>query len=79
MAPVWPDQLTGINLDELRKVAAENRAWNKSLRDGITALVTERLAKQITREEYLAARQRTADDAAECRRRRELLLQLDCS
>ena len=79
MAPEWPDQLSGLNLDEFRRIAAENRAWSKSLRDGITALVTERLAKEITIEEYLAGRQRTAEDVAECRRRRELLQQFDCS
>jgi hypothetical protein len=52
---------------------AENRAWNKRLREGTAALVNARLAKTITQEEYATSRQRGHEDSAECNRRQQML------
>jgi hypothetical protein len=53
---------------------AENRAWNKRLREQTVMLVNTRLAKTITQEEYAARRNRANHDAAECQRRAEMLV-----
>ena len=72
--PLWSDDFSGLSLEAVLAVAAENRAWNKRLREGMAALVTTRLAKTITREEYAASRQRANEDAVECKRREEILV-----
>jgi hypothetical protein len=65
----WSDNLSGWSLEEVLRWDAENRAWNKLLRERSAALVNTRLAKAITMEEYAASRQVGHDDAAECKRR----------
>jgi hypothetical protein len=73
-APFWSDDLSGLSNQAVLNFMAENRAWNKMLRDGTAALVNTRLAKTITKEEYAARRNRTNKDAAECYRRAVMLV-----
>jgi hypothetical protein len=73
-APFWPDDLSGLSNQAVLNFMDENRAWNKRLRAGTTALVNTRLAKMITKEEYASRRILTNQDAAECYRRASLLV-----
>jgi len=52
---------------------AENRAWGKELRSKINTLVNNRLAKNISLDDYVADRKISHEDAAEYRRRAEIL------
>ena len=52
---------------------AENRAWNKELRLKTNTLVNSRLAKNISQDDYLATRKLVHEDAAECRRRANII------
>jgi hypothetical protein len=72
--PFWPDDLSGLSHEAVLNYLAENRAWNKRLREGTAALVNTRLAKTITQEEYASNRKRTTQDAAECFRRASMLV-----
>ncbi len=72
--PFWPDDLAGLSDQAVLNYMAENRAWNKRLREGTTALVNTRLAKTITNEEYASQRSRNSKDAAECWRRASMLV-----
>jgi hypothetical protein len=72
--PFWPDDLSGLSDQAVLDYMAENRAWNKRLRAGTTALVNTRLAKTITNEEYASQRSRNSKDAAECWRRTSMLV-----
>ena len=72
--PFWPDDLSGLSHQAVLNYMAENRAWNKRLREGTVALVNTRLAKTITKEEYASRRNRTNQDAAECFRRARILV-----
>jgi hypothetical protein len=72
--PSWPDDLSGLSHQVVLNCMAENRAWNKRLREGTVALVNTRLAKTITQEEYASNRKRTNQDAAECFRRASMLV-----
>ena len=72
--PFWPDDLSGLSHQVVLNYMAENRAWNKRLREGTAALVNTRLAKTITQEEYASHRERTNLDAAECFRRARMLV-----
>ena len=73
MACLWSDDVSALSPREFSDIAAENRAWGKSLREETRALVQARLEKTITREEYLAGRARANADSVECNRRRDLL------
>lgn len=72
---ITPGEITERSLEEVRRLEIENRAWNKRLRLGISALVDSRLAKQISQEEYTVRRQSANEDTAECRRQRTVLVQ----
>jgi len=72
--PFWPDDLSGLSQQAVLNYMAENRAWNKRLREGTVALVNTRLAKTITQEEYASNRERTNQDVAECFRRARMLV-----
>jgi hypothetical protein len=72
--PESPDDFSERSLDEVLRIEAENRAWNKRLRQENTALVDSRLAKHISQEEYTARRQSANEDAAECKRQRSILV-----
>ena len=72
--PFWPDDLSGLSHQAVLNYMAENRAWNKSLRERTVALVNTRLAKTITKEEYDSTRNRTNQDAAECYRRAAMVV-----
>ena len=67
--PEWPENLSGLNLDELQRLRAENRALAKEIRLKSATLINSRLAKQVSLEDYVASRQIGNDTAAECKRR----------
>jgi hypothetical protein len=73
-APFWPDDFSELSHEDVLTFMAENRAWNKRLREGTAALVNTRLAKTITQEEYASRRDLTNQDAAECKRRADMLV-----
>ena len=72
--PFWPDDLSGLSNQAVLNCMAENRAWNKRLREGTATLVNTRLAKTITKEEYASRRTQTNKDGAECYRRAVMLV-----
>ena len=72
--PFWPDDLSVLSNQTVLNYMAENRAWNKQLREGTVALVNTRLAKTITQEEYVLSRKRSNEDTAECWRRSGMLV-----
>jgi hypothetical protein len=72
--PFWPDDLSGLSNQAVLNCMAENRAWNRRLREGTAALVNTRLAKTITKEEYASRRSQTNKDGAECYRRAVMLI-----
>jgi hypothetical protein len=69
----WPEDFSTCTLKEVLGWQAENRAWNKELRLKTSCLVNSRLAKNITQDDYLANRKIFHEDAAECRRRANVL------
>ncbi|MBZ5609221.1 MAG: hypothetical protein LAP38_13240 [Acidobacteriia bacterium] len=70
---VWSEDFNGCSLEEVLRSQSENRAWSKELRLRTTALVNSRLANQINQADYTASRKLVQDEAAECRRRANLL------
>ena len=69
----WREDFTTSTLDEVLGQQAENRAWSKELRRKASALVNSRLANDITLADYIAHRKTAQEEAAECRRRAEIL------
>jgi hypothetical protein len=70
----WSEDLSGCSLEEILSSQNNNRAWSKELRLQTAALINRRLAKDISRDEYMASRKLTDEDTAECRRRATMLL-----
>jgi hypothetical protein len=75
MHPLAPNDVSKLSLEEVLKSLAENRAWNKRLRQETVTLVNARLSQTITLEEYAGSRRRFAEASAECRRREGILFQ----
>jgi hypothetical protein len=71
--PVWCEDFVASSLEEVLQSQAENRAWSKELRRRTNVLVNSRLANQISLDDYLADRKLAHEDAAECRRRANIL------
>ena len=69
----WREDFTTSSLDEVLGKQAENRAWSKELRRKASALVNSRLANDITLADYMANRKVAHEEAAECRRRADIL------
>jgi hypothetical protein len=69
----WPEDFSACSLKEVLGWQAENRAWNKELRLKTNSLVNSRLARSISQDDYLANRKLFHEDAAECRRRANIL------
>jgi len=69
-----PEDLSTWTLAEVLRSEADNRSRSKELRLRTIALVNSRLAKQISLDQYAINRKRANDDAAECRRDREMLV-----
>ena len=69
----WPEDFSTCTLKEVLGWQAENRAWNKELRLRTNTLVNSRLAKNISQDDYLATRKLVHEDAAECRRRANII------
>jgi hypothetical protein len=73
IVPTWSEDFSGRSLQEVVALMTENRAWHKEIRRQTGVLVDSKLAKEISREEYCAHRQRFNDEVAECRRRTAVL------
>ena len=72
--PLTAEDLSGWPLPEVMRLEAENRAFSKEVRAKTIALVNSRLAKEISVDQYAIGRKRANDDAAECKRGREILI-----
>jgi hypothetical protein len=72
--PNWPVDLSSCTLEEIFTSELDNRAWYKELRLQNTALVNNRLAKNISADEYAVTRRETTELAAECKRRGAILV-----
>jgi hypothetical protein len=72
MAP-WSEDFSECSLEEVLQSQAENRAWGKDLRRRTNALVNDRLAKNISQDDYVTARRVAHEDGAEYRRRAAIL------
>jgi hypothetical protein len=62
-----------FTVHEIARLQAENRKWGQDLRRAAAELVNQRLAKEITLEDYLARRQKGRDAEEQCRQRAEIL------
>jgi hypothetical protein len=71
--PVWSEDVATFSLDEVLERQVENRVWSKELRRKNNSLVNSRLANEITQADYLAERKVAHAEAAECRRRANIL------
>jgi hypothetical protein len=69
----WSEDFSTWSIEEILRSQSENRNWNKQLRLRNTDLVNNRLAKRIEQEEYVLHRKLGHEDAAECKRRANLL------
>ena len=69
----WHEDFAGSTLEQVQRYQAENRAWSKEIRLGVSALVDSRLAKVISQIDYQTDRKRLGDAAAECQRRAALI------
>lgn len=72
MSP-WSEDFSECSLEEVLRSQDENRAWGKELRQKTNALVNNRLAKNISQDDYLADRKLTHEETAEYRRRAAIL------
>ena len=72
MSP-WSEDFSESSLEEILRTQAENRAWGKELRQKTNVLVNNRLAKNISQDDYIADRKIAHEDAAEYRRRAAIL------
>jgi hypothetical protein len=70
---LWLEDFSTCTLEEVFLLQAENRAWSKELRHKTSSLVNSRLANDITHADYQTNRKTGHDDAAECRRRANIL------
>lgn len=68
------EDFSKCSLAEVVSLVVENRAWNKELRLSAKVLVSSRLAKQISADEYATARRFANENEAECKRRGIILL-----
>jgi hypothetical protein len=73
MMALWREDLSGGTLEDVLSSQAENRAWSKQLRQKATSLINDRLAKNISQDDYLANRKLGREEASECRRRAAIL------
>jgi len=69
----WREDFSTSSLQDVLKVQAENRVWSRELRLRANTLVNNRLAKNISLDDYLSNRKLASDEAAECRRRASIL------
>ncbi|HEY4362265.1 MAG TPA: hypothetical protein VGN17_14920 [Bryobacteraceae bacterium] len=69
----WCEDFASSSLEDVLGQQAENRAWSKELRRRANALVNSRLANDITLDDYVANRKLAHEEAAECRRRANIL------
>jgi hypothetical protein len=70
---LWSEDFSACSLQEVLGWQAQNRAWNKELRLKTSTLVNKRLANEISQDDYLANRKLAHEEAAECRRRANIL------
>ena len=72
MSP-WSEDFSESTLEDILRSQAENRAWGKELRNKTNVLVNNRLAKNISQDDYVTDRKQAHQDAAEYRRRAAIL------
>jgi hypothetical protein len=70
---LWPEDFSTCTLQEVFRRQTENRVWNKELRHKNSSLVNSRLAKEISQADYLENRKLASEEAAECKRRANIL------
>jgi hypothetical protein len=70
---LWLEDFSACTLEDVFRLQAENRAWNKELRRKTNSLVNSRLANDISQADYQTNRKVAHEDAAECRRRANIL------
>ena len=70
----WPEDLSKNTLEEVIGYEAMNAESSRNLRIRSKAIVNSKLTGTISREEYLVGRMQTAEEVAECKRRRSLLI-----
>ena len=70
----WTEDLSARSTEEIVISKDDNRFCGKELRLSSLALVNSRLAQQINADEYALHRKTGNDDAAECERRKMILL-----
>jgi len=66
--PINEGDLATLSESDVMKLRIENRAWSKTIRLCMAALVNRRMANQISYEEYAASRKAAKDERAECDR-----------
>ena len=71
---LWCDDLSHFSVEQLLTSQSNNRAWSKELRAKTATLINRRLAKDISRDEYIADRKVADESTAECKRRAMILL-----
>jgi hypothetical protein len=71
---IWPEDFTKSTLAEVVGMQAENTASSKNVRLKTKAIVDSKLAGEISKEQYLAGRKLASEEAAECKRRRTVLI-----
>ena len=79
MMSTWREDLSTCTLEEVLRSQVENRAWSRELRQKASSLVNSRLAKEVSRDDYLARRKVADQEATECRRRATMLHAQICS
>ena len=70
----WTEELSQFTLTEVMQLQTQNWKRGGELRRAALVLVNQRLAKQITLEDYFAQRQCCRDEEEECQRRGRILL-----
>lgn len=71
--PLWCEDFSTCSLEDVLRSQAENRVWSKQLRQQASALVSSRLAKDISQADYLSTRDLANKDVTECQRRANIL------
>lgn len=71
--PIWREDFSACTLEDVLGLQSENRAWSKEIRWRTSALVNNRLARNISQDDYIVNRKRAYEETAENQRRAVLL------
>jgi len=69
----WPEDLSGLTIEELATLQSRNEIWEKELKLHVKLLVDAKTAGQISDDEFATQIAVTNKDIAECVRRHQLL------